>query len=257
MPHAKNVPTKERILEAALELFAQRGYQGTGLRDIAAAVGIRESSLYKHFPSKQHIYDGLFARMEQISQRAEQQMGLPPKEKAAAAQFYKNITEKQLVALSLSLFRFYLHHPFAARFHCILLQQPFEDRQAKARYADYYLLEPLRFQSGVFRSMMQEGALPAADPRQLAEDFFLPLYYWQMLASCRPEQEAEIEKKVVAHVRRFRRTRMVGADASAKDVPVKGRRAAHKESSACAMKKADAAQKAPSQAAVKKEKRAL
>lgn len=38
--------TKEKIVETALDLFSQRGYDGVSVRDIARAVGIRESSLY-------------------------------------------------------------------------------------------------------------------------------------------------------------------------------------------------------------------
>ena len=41
--------TKEAILLEALDLFSERGFDGTSIRDIARAVGIRESALYKHF----------------------------------------------------------------------------------------------------------------------------------------------------------------------------------------------------------------
>ena len=44
--------TRERIIEEALNLFSRKGYQGTSVKNIAEAVGIRDSSLYKHFRSK-------------------------------------------------------------------------------------------------------------------------------------------------------------------------------------------------------------
>lgn len=43
------------ILERALELFAQRGYAGTSVRDIASGTGIRAASIYAHFASKEHV----------------------------------------------------------------------------------------------------------------------------------------------------------------------------------------------------------
>jgi len=46
---------KGEIREAALTLFAERGYHGTGMEDIAALVGIRASSLYNHVESKQDL----------------------------------------------------------------------------------------------------------------------------------------------------------------------------------------------------------
>ena len=44
-----------RILDAASDLFTERGYGGTDLRDIAAAIGLRRNSLYRYFPNKDHI----------------------------------------------------------------------------------------------------------------------------------------------------------------------------------------------------------
>lgn len=40
--------TKDRILYISLELFAQKGFSGVSVRDIASKVGVRESALYKH-----------------------------------------------------------------------------------------------------------------------------------------------------------------------------------------------------------------
>ena len=49
--------TKEIILFKALSLFADKGYDGVTVRDIAAEVGIMQSSLYKHYKNKQEIFD--------------------------------------------------------------------------------------------------------------------------------------------------------------------------------------------------------
>ncbi len=51
--------TRSRILNAALELFATHGYAGTSIRQLARAVGLRESSLYNHFDGKAAIYAAL------------------------------------------------------------------------------------------------------------------------------------------------------------------------------------------------------
>ena len=52
----KGERTAERILDAAEALFAQRGYAGATLRDVAAKVGLRTPSLYNHFPNKESIW---------------------------------------------------------------------------------------------------------------------------------------------------------------------------------------------------------
>ena len=58
--------TKERILETALELFAQSGYLGTSMSDIAARLGITKAALYKHYAGKQEILDRIVQRMNEL-----------------------------------------------------------------------------------------------------------------------------------------------------------------------------------------------
>jgi len=61
-PRRKGELTAERILDAAEDLFAERGYAGTTIRDVSAAVGIRNPSLYNHFPSKDALYAAVLER---------------------------------------------------------------------------------------------------------------------------------------------------------------------------------------------------
>jgi AcrR family transcriptional regulator len=53
--------TRQAILDAALDLFGERGFFGTSLRDVARAVGVRESALYNYFLSKDALFEALIA----------------------------------------------------------------------------------------------------------------------------------------------------------------------------------------------------
>ena len=55
LPDAVPSGARRLILETALRLFAERGYSGTSIRDIATACGLQGPTIYSHYPSKAHV----------------------------------------------------------------------------------------------------------------------------------------------------------------------------------------------------------
>lgn len=58
--------TKERILDVSIDLFSKNGYAETSLRDIARKVGIKASSIYYYFESKEEILDSILGEYKEI-----------------------------------------------------------------------------------------------------------------------------------------------------------------------------------------------
>jgi AcrR family transcriptional regulator len=69
-PAAKSNDTKQRILEVALDLFTEQGYDGTSLRQIAEQLGVTKAALYYHFESKEDILMALHMRLHDFGKDA-------------------------------------------------------------------------------------------------------------------------------------------------------------------------------------------
>ena len=55
--------TKSKILKISLKLFASKGYKATTVRDIAGAMGVKQSALYNHFKNKDEILETLVSEL--------------------------------------------------------------------------------------------------------------------------------------------------------------------------------------------------
>ena len=69
--------TKERILDEALKLFAQSGYMGTSMNDIADRMGVTKAALYKHYKSKQEILDSIVEKMNRMDKERVKEYDMP------------------------------------------------------------------------------------------------------------------------------------------------------------------------------------
>lgn len=61
----KSIRTRQKILDAALRLFIEKGYEKATMRQIAGQVGMAPGSLYHHFPTKEHIVQTFYDRIHE------------------------------------------------------------------------------------------------------------------------------------------------------------------------------------------------
>ncbi|WP_058304249.1 TetR/AcrR family transcriptional regulator [Gorillibacterium timonense] len=208
--------TKERILTEALTLFSVHGYEGVSVRDIAGAVGIKESSLYKHYRNKQAIFDTLLEEMNERYHTMESALGIPGAAVAPVSEakqgvefdpviVYSEITEEALIEMSCALFRYYLRDDYAAKFRRMLSIEQYRNNAAGSAFTDTFLNGPLHYQSLLFAGLMNGGAFREEDPDIAALHFYSPLYLLLCLYDGHPEKEEEALERVKQHVIQFRR----------------------------------------------------
>ena len=65
LPSARGEQTKQRIVETALRLFREQGYERTTMRGIAEQAGVSVGNAYYYFPSKQHLVQAYYAQSQE------------------------------------------------------------------------------------------------------------------------------------------------------------------------------------------------
>lgn len=198
--------TKERIIEEALTLFAAKGYEGTSVKNIADAVGIKDSSLYKHYKSKKDIFDTIVLEMSKRMEQMSQSYGLPDeKDMESAAALYGEMTEDAIFALSRQIFLFYLKDEFAAKFRRMLTIEQYRDYELYTVYRQIFMEASITYQSVLFEEMSRRGIFRKEDPEVMALHFFGPLFFLLNKYDQEPEKESQAIRDLERHVRGFAR----------------------------------------------------
>ena len=159
----KDFNTKERIFDVALQLFAERGYHGVSVRTIVREVGIKESSLYNHYSSKEALLLAIFHTMDaELSDR------ILSEETARAL-----VREHSLEELLLFLLQRFISHwqdPRKERMWFVVSMEQYRRKEA----AEIILRETERSLGNlvrVFQKLIEAGTIPGWDPEMLAIEY--------------------------------------------------------------------------------------
>lgn len=190
--------TKERILSQALTLFAQKGYEAVSVEEIAAAVGIKAPSLYKHYKGKRDIFDHIVTHMNHQDAARAQALRLPQGTPSEAAAWYAQAPLEQIRTYSRALFLHWTEEPFSAHFRRMLTLEQYRDPEMGRLYQHYLADGPIAYMTQLFRQMTDSDA----QARQLALAFYGPLYLLYSLSDGGWSREAVLAA-VDGHIDRF------------------------------------------------------
>ncbi|WP_017317811.1 TetR/AcrR family transcriptional regulator [Mastigocladopsis repens] len=158
---------RSRILNEAERLFRTRGYNAVTMRDIAYEVGIRQASLYYHFPSKEQLFVAVTEQMFERHRTGLQQV-IHDAGGDLRAPLRRALLRSQLHAAS----RWFLSQPpihFLSMVHMDLPLLGEENIKRLAACAQQSMFEPIR---QVFVQAQERGEIRNARPELLA-GFFL------------------------------------------------------------------------------------
>ena len=189
--------TKERILAAALEMFSQKGYAGTNIRELTASLGLVKSSMYKHFSSNEEIWNTL---LDELIAYYDAHFGslehLPPVPDSLDG----------LVAMTARMTDFTIHDETIVMTRKMLSIEQFRDERARDLATKHFLIGLTEMFTKIFEGMMEKGLLRRDDPAMLAFAYAAPISALIHLCDREPEKTKEATRQIEAFSRHFIRT---------------------------------------------------
>ena len=186
--------TKERILAAALDLFAQNGYEGTNVRELTASLGMVKSSIYKHFESKEAIWNTLLDEMiAYYDARFGSPAHLPPVPDTLEA----------LTAMTMRMVRFTVCDEAVVKTRKLLTIEQFRDERAGALATKHFLTGLQEMFTPIFADLMDKGLLRRDDPAMLALAYTAPISALVQLCDREPEKTDDAIAQIEAFSRHF------------------------------------------------------
>ena len=186
--------TKERILEAALEMFSQKGYAGTNIRELSASLGLVKSGVYKHYASKEAIWNALLDQMiAYYGERFGSPERLPPVPDSLEA----------LTRLTMRMVNVTVHDKKIAMTRKVFTLEQFRDPRARALATKHFLTGLTDMFTRIFTGMMEKALLKKDDPAMLAFAYTAPISALIHLCDREPEKTDGAMAQIEAFSRHF------------------------------------------------------
>ena len=171
--------TKERILEAALEMFSQNGYAGTNIRELSASLGLVKSGVYKHYESKEAIWNALLDEMiAYYGEHFGSPEHLPPVPDSL----------EELTRLTMQMVNITAHDKKIVMTRKVLTLEQYRDIRARELATKHFLTGLTEIFTQIFAGMMDKGLILRDDPAMLAFAYTTPISALIHLCDREPEK---------------------------------------------------------------------
>ena len=201
--------TKELILEEALKQFSQKGFDGTSMSDIARPLKISKAALYKHFESKQQIFDRIIEESEVKYKDVLEKLSVHytddgnKKMNKKDVDVYSGISAEGLCENVLTFVRFSMSDEYSRQVRRMLTISQFQSRELSEMYTRRYVDAMLGFDEKLFGQLIKAGVIKQGNPKVLAAMFYAPVIMYMGIWDREPERAKECEKAIRNHVEQF------------------------------------------------------
>lgn len=143
--------TKEKILREALDQFSQRGFDAVSVSDISRGLGLTKSALYKHFPDKRGIFEGIIKRMEAMDRAAAEETGVPADSRELSPESYEIAQIENLKAFALDRFDYWTCDEWGRKFRRMLTLEQYTSDEMGKLYDAYLGAGPLEYVQDILK----------------------------------------------------------------------------------------------------------
>ncbi len=202
----KQENTKQKILDTALKLFSERGYDAVGVGEIAEEVGIKAPSLYNHYKSKQEIFDAIVEYVADKYEKDTDKIDIHVQSVKTDVPIFVKISEDDLVEKVRQMFYYSLHCDTIRMFRKMMTIEQFRSAELASLYTSRYVTRMVEYHAEIFRNLIAAGVLKDENPETLSVMYVSPLIVLLGVCDRQPEKENECLEKLDKHVRTFFRT---------------------------------------------------
>ena len=156
--------TKERILNVAIDLISQRGYNAVSIRDIARLVKIHESTIYSHFKGKEDIMDAIIESLLEEFKSISDGMPLDEQLDKYDPQILLNSAIRPMIEQ--------LKVPHMRKILRLMWIELYQNDRLLDFFKNQFMEPSYVLWTNVFQKMMDLGYVINYDPKILAEEFF-------------------------------------------------------------------------------------
>ena len=186
--------TKEKILDAALTLFAENGYDGTSVEQIAKAVGIKAPSLYKHYKGKEEILNALIDSAEIRYEEmfgSERNIGKIPE------------SREEFINMTMGKISFTMRDPVIRKTRMFLVQEQFRNQRTSEVTTRHQLDGIQGMFAKILKGMMDKGLVKRDDSELLSAELTAPVVLQIARADRQPQCEKNALECIERHLRHF------------------------------------------------------